>query len=440
MGFMASAIERRMTDGPSSTLAQPHASLLESLGIRPSTSGVNVSEAKAEGLPAVYGCVDVRSSIAAWLPLKLMKTVTEGGREPDTSHDLYALLHDLPNHLMTAFDFRSVMGRWLLLWGTAYAEIIRDRQGRIVSLWPLRTDRMEPPKTDNMNRLVWLYRLDDGTFKEFIWDPARPPLMRLMINSLDGITGRSPIRVLMDSLGVSIAARDFGGYLFANKANPGGILTFKTPVKDKAVRDQNRDNWNKAHSGVHNAGRTAVLEGDVEYKPIGIPPAEAQFIELMKFQLEEVAGRIYRVPPFLLGNTEKSTSWGTGLEQQMRGFLTITMMPDLTAWSQAIARDLLSAKSFETHKAIFITDALVQSDLLQRVQAQKAQIECGKITANQARAMDDMGPRRLPSGAIDPEGDAYWRPVNMTTTAVDAPSEPDPAQSPADDKENDDAD
>lgn len=439
MGFMAGLIERRFEDGPSSTLTQPHRSLLESLGVQPSISGVHVSVAKAEGLPAVYGCVDVRSSIAAWLPLKLMKSMAEGGREPDMTHDLYTLLHDLPNHLMTAFDFRSVMGRWLLLWGTAYAEIQRDRQGRIVALWPLRTDRMDPPKTDSLNRLTWTYRLQDGSTKAYTWDPVRPPLMRLMINSLDGLTGRSPIRVLMDSLGVSIAARDFGGYLFANKANPGGILSFKQPTKDATQRERNKENWNKAMAGVHNTGRTAVLEGEVDYKPIGIPPQEAQFIELMKFQLEEVAGRIYRVPPFLLGNTEKSTSWGTGLEQQMRGFLTITMMPDLTAWSQAIARDLLTAKSFTTHKAIFITDALVAADLLQRIQAQKTQIESGTLTPNQARALQDMGPRQLPDGSKDPEGDAYWRPVNMASTADPAPSEPDPVLTPDDDEETDDA-
>lgn len=425
MGFVADFIERRMDAGPSSTLAEPSRSLLESLGIRQSTAGVNVTEAKAEGLPAVYGCVDVRSSIAAWLPLKLMRDVQGGGREPDLNHELYVILHDLPNHLMTAYDFRAVMGRWLLLWGSAYAEIQRDRAGRIIGLWPLRTDRMESVKTDAMNRLVWKYRLDDGTLKSYVWDPVRPPLMRLMINSLDGITGRSPIKVVMDSMGSAIASRDFGGYLYANKANIGGILSFKVPPKDATERERNRENWNKAHAGVHNAGKTAVLTGEVDYKPIGIPPNEAQFIETMAFQRTDIRGYIYRVPGFLVGDTEKSTSWGSGIEQQMRGFLNITMMPDLTAWSQAIARDLLTAKSFNTHKAVFITDALVQADLLQRVRAQKVQIEMGKINPNEARAMDDMGPRLLADGTKDPAGDAYWRPANMASN-LDPASEPEP--------------
>jgi HK97 family phage portal protein len=441
MGFLTSVLESRMDTGPSSTLAEPQRSLLESLGIRPSLAGVSVTEARAEGLPAVYGCVDVRSSIAAWLPLKLMRDSEGGGREPDLNHELYTILHDLPNHLMTAFDFRAVMGRWLLLWGTAYAEIQRDRAGRIIGLWPLRTDRMEKPKTDAFNRLVWTYRLDDGTPHPYVWDPQRPPLMRLMINSLDGITGRSPIRVVMDSMGASLASRDFGAAFYANKANIGGILSFKTPPKDPTEREKNRTEWNKAHAGTSNAGKTAVLMGEVDYKPIGIPPNEAQFIETMQFQRTDIRGYIYRVPGFLVGDTEKSTSWGTGIEQQMRGFLNITMMPDLTAWSQAIARDLLTAKSFNTHKAIFLTDALVQADLLQRVQAQKVQIEMGKLNPNEVRALDDMGPRLLPDGSKDPEGDAYWRPVNMASTAEPAPDPapaptPDPTTSEGDDNAN----
>jgi len=438
MGFMADTLERRFESIGPSGLAEPNRSLMEALGVQPSASGVNVTVAKAEGLPAVYGCVDVRATIAAWLPLKLMRTLEEGGREPAMTQRLYAILHDLPNHLMTAFDFRSVMGRWLLLWGTAYAEVQRDTRGEVVALWPLRTDRMSPPKTDGMNRLSWTYTLDDGSTKVYTWDRERPPLLRLMINSLDGITGRSPIRVLMDSMGSSLAARDFGAYLWANRANVGGILTFKTPQKPDQ-RKTNKEAWNAAHAGAHNAGKTAVLDGDVDYKPIGIPPQEAQFMELMNFNRAEIRGYVYRVPGFLVGDTEKSTSWGTGIEQQMRGFLTVTMMPDLTAWSQAIGRDLLSRKTFETHKAVFITDALVQADLLQRVQATKAEIEGGLLTPNEGRALMDMGPRKLPDGTHDPQGDAYWRPANMTSTGDPEP-QPEPitpaAPAPSEDDNN----
>lgn len=444
MGFMSSYVEQRFGSGESSPLAEPSRSLLEALGIAPSIAGVNVTETKAEGIAAVYGCVGVIADIVSWLPLKHVEDVDAGGTKDAKDHPNYYLFHDAPNHLMTAIDFKNTMERWKNLYGTAYAEIQRNERGEVVALWPLRTDRMEKPKTDSFNRLTWTYRLADGSPKVYTWDPIRPPLFRLMINSLDGITGRSPIRVLMDSMGAAIASRDFGGYLFANKANPGGILKFKTPAKDAGQRERNKENWNKAQSGIQNAGRTAVLEGDVDYTPIGIPPQEAQFIELMAAQRLDIRGYVYRVPGFLVGDTEKSTSWGTGIEQQMRGFLNVTMMPHLTSWTQAIKRDCLSAKSAARIKAIFVTNALVQADLVQRVTATKMQIEGGLLTPNEGRALDDLGPRMLPDGkAVDPEGNAYWRPLNMSSTATPAVDpnakpdpEPDPKPDPKDEEQN----
>lgn len=426
---------RRAVDGPSSTLAEPNRTLLEALGIQPSIAGVNVTPARAEGLPAVYGCVDVRASIAAWLPLKLMRDAPGGGRQPITDDRLYYVLHDRPNPLMTAFDFRNVLGRWMLLWGTGYAEIEYDRRGGVRWLWPLRTDRMEAPRTTGTGRLVWTYTLEDGTKKEYVWDPERPPLMRVMINSLNGITGRSPIRVLMDSMGVSLATRDYAGYLFANRSNPGGILKFKTPLKPED-REANKAEWNKAHAGVHNAGKTAVLVGEVDYQTIGIPPREAQFLELMNFNRSDIRGYVYHVPGFLVGDTEKSTSWGTGLEQQLRGFLQVTMMPDLTGWSQAIGRDLLTGDRYKTDRAVFITDAMVQADLLQRVQAERIQIESGTLNPNEARALKDLGPRLLPDGSVDPAGYEYWRPHNMASNTESEPGTS-PPETP-DDGETDD--
>jgi HK97 family phage portal protein len=411
MGFMASLVEQRFGSDAGGTLQEPSRTILESLGIGPTVSGVTVNEKRAEGLPAVYGCVDVISSMEAWLPLKVMKDMEGGGREPAVDHPLYSLLHDLPNPVMTAFDFRAVMGRWKLLWGTAYAEIVRDRQGRVTALWPLRTDLMEAPRINSLGQLVFRYRPLSGEPIDYtISDPDNPPLLRLMINSLDGIVGRSPIRVLMDSFGVSLATRDFGGYVFANKAQLGGILKFKTPLK-KEQKDANRKSWNEIHAGVNKAGKTAVLEGDVDYQPIGIPPNEAQFIESIASQRVDIRGYVYRVPGFLLGDTEKSTSWGTGIEQQMRGFLTVTMMPHLTAWEQAIARDLLSRKTFKSHHAVFVTNAMIKPDLLQLSQALKTQIEGGLLSPNEARALVDL-PKR-----DDAEGDAFWRPSNMASTA-----------------------
>jgi HK97 family phage portal protein len=434
MGILRDFFERRFEQGPDYTISEDPTGRLLSFG-PPSAAGVPVSEARAEGLAAVYGCTGVLADIEGWVPLKLQRELEGGGSEDAVDHPLYYLLHDQPNHLMTAFDLKNVLSRWKNLWGTAYAEIEYNRRGEPAALWPLRTDRMAPPTTNHENRLTWTYRLQNGGTKTYVWDPFRPPLFRLMINSLDGITGRSPVRVVMDALGSALATRDFGAALFKNQAAPRGVLKFKSTPKDPATRERNEENWNKVMAGPANAGRTAVLHGDVDYTPIGIPPAEAQFVELLAAQRLDIRGYIYRVPGFLVGDTEKSTTWGTGIEQQFRGFLNVTMMPHFTAWSQAVKRDLLSAKGAARHKAVWITDAFVQADLLQRVQAQKLQIEAGILTPNQARAQNELGPRQLPDGGRDPEGDAYVRPLNMTTTAEPAPQ---PESKPQPKKDDDD--
>lgn len=424
MGFMASVFEGRSVNGPTSTLREPDRTLLQALGVSPSSAGVNVTEAKAEGLPTVYGCVDVISSLVGWVPLKLMRMLDEGGEEPAYEHEIYALLHDMPNHLMTAYDFKTVVDRWKLLWGTGYAEIERDARGRVTGLWPLRTDRMEGVRTNAEGRLVWRYRLPDGSPKDYVWDPVRPPLLRVMINSLDGIVGRSPIRVLMDSLGGALAARDYGSYLWANRGVPGGVLTFKNNPKP-AELERNKENWNRAHSGASNAGKTAVLTGEVTYTPIGIPPQEAQFIELLGYQRTEIRGSIYRVPGFLLGDTEKSTSWGTGLEQQMRGFLTATMEGHFTSWEQAVARDLLTAKSFNTHRARFQRAAMTQSDLKQLVDAIGIEIDKGLINPDEGRALLNLGPRKDGQGGV-------YKDINAKAAAPGTPPAPDHVDPPAD--------
>lgn len=421
-GALLERVERRMDLGPFSTLAEPNRTILEAFGGGPVAAGVRVSELIAEGIPAVYGCVDILANTIAQLPLKLMENLQGGGRQDAVDHPLYSVLHSLANPEMTAFDFRTTMERWKLLWGNAYAEIQRDGQGRVRALWPLRSDRMQVTR-DTANVITYTYRLADGSTKIWKFDSYRPPIFHLRINSLDGILGRSPIRVLRESIGWTLATQQFGQRFYNNNASPRGILS-APQFFTKEQRETLRRSWDTHHQGVENAHRIAVLEGGLDFKPIGMPLDDAQFIETVGFHYRTIAGDIYHVPPFLRGDTEKATSWGTGLEQQAIGLVTFTLMPHLVSWSQAIARDLLTFKSFETHTAVFVTKALVRGDFKSRMDGHAVQIQNGMESPDEARAEEDLPPR--PDGL----GGEYWRPANFTTDSADGPTEPEPTPTP----------
>ena len=395
-----SVVESRFETIPPQSVSQnPSEPLLSAMVGAPVAAGTRVSEATAEGIPAVFACVAFLSETVGQTPLKLMRR-TERGRVADESHALYTLLHDLPNPEMTAFDFRSTMMRWLTLWGNAYAEIVRDGQGRITSLWPLRSDRMTMGR-DTLNRLEYRYEAPNGRTIRYTFDASRPPILHLRIHSLDGINGRSPIRVLRESLGLTLAASEYGARFFGGDGSLRGVLQTSGTLTPGAKQNL-RESWTALYGGVQGKHRIAILEQDLKYQAIGVPPEDAQFLQTRKFQLQEAA-RIYRVPLHLIGDLERSTN--NNIEHQGIEVVKFTLMPYFVAWEQAIKRDLLTVKSFNTHDAVFVVNALVRGDMLSRFRAYAIARQWGWMAVNDVLTLEDA--------ETIPNGDRYLEPLNM---------------------------
>ena len=397
------------TIAPQSISQNPSEPLLSVLAGPAVAAGTHVNETTAEGIPAVFACVAFLAETVAQTPLKLMRR-TERGREADETHPLYTLLHDLPNPEMTAFDFRATMMRWLCLYGNAYAEIVRDGQGRITSLWPLRSDRMSVGR-DKLNRLTYRYGGPNGQPIVYTFDAARPPILHLRIHSLDGINGRSPIRMLRESLGLTLAASEYGARFFSGDGSVRGVLQAPGMLKPEAKQNI-RESWNALYGGVQGKHRIAILEQDLKYQAIGVPPEDAQFLQTRKFQLQEAA-RIYRVPLHAINDLERSTN--NNIEHQGIEVVRFTLMPYFVSWQQSIKRDLLTTKSFNTHDAVFVVDALVRGDLLSRYQAHAISRQWGWKSVNDVLKLED-------SPTID-NGDRYLEPMNMVEAGTD-PIEP----------------
>nr|DAY85192.1 MAG TPA: Portal [Caudoviricetes sp.] len=302
-----------------------------------SSSGKNVNERSAMQMTAVYSCVRILSEAVASLPLHVYKYNGDGGKEKAVKHPLYFLLHDEPNPEMTSFVFRETLMTHLLLWGNAYAQIIRNGKGEIIALYPLMPNRMTVDR-DDKGQLYYQYNTskdDAPTMKGSMVNLKPSDVLHIPGLGFDGLVGYSPIAMAKNAIGMAIACEEYGAKFFANGATPGGILEHPGTVKDP---QRVRDSWTSAFGGSSNANKVAVLEEGMKYTPISISPEQAQFLETRKFQINEIA-RIFRVPPHMVGDLEKSSF--SNIEQQSLEFVKYTLDPWVARWEQAIVGDIL---------------------------------------------------------------------------------------------------
>ena len=122
-----------------------------------STSGKAVTERSAMQMTAVYSCVRILAEAVAGLPLNLYRYTEDGGKEKAIDHPLYLLLHDEPNPEMSSFVFRETLMTHLLLWGNAYAQVIRNGKGEVIALYPLMPNKMTVDR-DERGQLYYSYQ------------------------------------------------------------------------------------------------------------------------------------------------------------------------------------------------------------------------------------------------------------------------------------------
>ena len=200
-----------------------------------SWAGKSVTERTALQQTAVYACVRIIAETIASLPLHFYK-YTDEGKEKDYPHPLYLILHDEPNPEMTAFVFRETLVSHLLLWGNAYAQIIRNGKGEILSLYPLLPNGMTVERSDLTDEIFYTYMDTKG--RMFRLAPSE--VLHIPGLGFDGLIGYSPIAMTKNAIGLSIAAEEYGSKFFANSANPSGVLEHPGVLKDpKKIRDKN---------------------------------------------------------------------------------------------------------------------------------------------------------------------------------------------------------
>ena len=369
-----------------------------------SSAGKRVNERSAMQMTAVYSCVRILAEAVAGLPLHLYRYKEDGGKEKAIDHPLYLLLHDEPNPEMSSFVFRETLMTHLLLWGNAYAQIIRNGKGEVIALYPLMPDRMTVDR-DRDGKLYYEYTVstdDAPTVKGTVVRLKPSDVLHIPGLGFDGLVGYSPIAMAKNAIGMAIACEEYGAKFFANGAAPGGVLEHPGTIKDPG---RVRESWQSTFGGSGNANKIAVLEEGMKYTPIGISPEQAQFLETRKFQINEIA-RIFRVPPHMVGDLEKSSF--SNIEQQSLEFVKYTLEPWLVRWEQSIQRTLFSPEEKKRYFAKFNVEGLLRGDYASRMSGYATARQNGWMSANDIRELENMD--RIPA---EDGGDLYLINGNM---------------------------
>nr|WP_301281282.1 phage portal protein [Arcanobacterium phocae] len=301
------------------------------------SSGRPVTERSAMQITAVYSCVRILAEAIAGLPLHVYRQGADGAKVKALDHPLYRLLHDEPNPEMTSFVFRETLMTHLLLWGNAFAQVLRNGRDEVIGRYPLMPSRMTVGR-DEAGRLYYEYQRTwdepTGRFETFTLD-ARD-VLHIPGLGFDGLVGYSPIAMAKNAIGQAHATEDYGASFFTNGAEPGGVLEHSGTIKDPA---RVREPWQSTFGGARNGNKVAVLEEGMKYTPISVSPEQAQFLETRKFQINEIA-RIFRIPTHMIGDLEKSSF--SNIEQQSLEFVKYTLDPWVIRWEQAITKTLLA--------------------------------------------------------------------------------------------------
>jgi len=372
-----------------------------------SGSGKSVTPDTAMQLSTAWGCVRLLSETIGTLPMGVFERAG-GDKGPAPDYPLFDLLHDSPNADQTAAEFWEGMVACLCLWGNGYAE--KEMMGdRLVSLTPLRPDLMTVRRVNG--RRVYRYAAPEG-----VREMDEDRIFHLRGFGVGGDVGLSPISYARQTMGAAMAADEVAAKVFGSGLQVAGFIDSGQP---KLSPDQRSDiaALFERFMGSSNAGKLMVLEAGMKFLPLGLNPEDAQLLATRAFHVEEIC-RWFRVPPFMVGHTEKSSSWGTGLEQQMIGFLTFSLRPYLTRIEQAVKKQLIPPAERRRYFAEFNLEGLMRADSQGRAALYNAFAQNGIMDRNEIRAKENL-PLRDGAGALTVQSNLV--PLDMLGRTPGAP-------------------
>lgn len=349
-------------------------------------SGEAVTPDRALAIPTVWRCIGILATVIAGCPLMVYKD--PGKKEVKVP----ALDRGNGSLTYTPYELWELVVAHLALWGNSYIRKRRNKADAIVDLVPIcpALVKVKPTKKDGKHtdgKLFCIEHWQDGKL-QFIEEAGNFDIMHIPGQGYNGLYGLSPLEIAAQTYGTAIAADKLAAKFFSQGTSLTGILNVKAPLADQTQADEIKRRWRMVNAGANHGGDIAVLDAETEFQQLTIPPDQLQFLESREWQASEIA-RIYGIPPHLVGDATKSTSWGAGIEQQNIGFVAYTIAGWTSRIEQRVSREIVNTRG---QYASFDLDALMKGSTTERFAAYALGIQWGWLTRNEARSKEEMEP------------------------------------------------
>jgi HK97 family phage portal protein len=369
---IAPTLRAASLENPSTSISNPAAWLGEALGGGTSFAGTTVSETSAMRSTAVFRCVALKSGVIASLPLQVFER-TKQGREMANDHPVATLLQGDPNDLMSAFIWKEFVVSNLMLAGNHLSVFEYNNAARVIGILPVPWQQVEVDRVKGRNR--YTVRFNDGREVLDQGDVLHVPGI-----GFDGIKGISPIQWAgRQPIGTAFALEEFVGRMHANSARPSGFMEVPKGISDNAL-SMLRAEFAAMAQGLRNSGTVIPVDAGSKFTPMQLTLADAQTLESRRFQVADIA-RLFGVPPHMIGETDKTSSWGSGVEQQTIGFQIYNLEPELSRIEGELNRKLFTAPYY----CEFNREALAAMDAKTLMELYASAVNNAGMTPNEIR-------------------------------------------------------
>ena len=345
-------------------------------------AGIIVTGEGALRSNTVYACINLIANTIAMLGFDIYLERKSGGKDVATDHPLHQLLKWEPNRHQTSFEFVHQSVFHHELYGNSYAHLIKNRSVGVMRIDSLLAPQMRKIDTSQPE---WIYRYTEPAGR--LVDYPESEVLHIRNVSLDGIIGLSPIELMAQRVGLDLAVESFGAKFFGK----GGILKaiaeysgWLDKEKREILRKRLTDDTAESHE-------ILVLEGDIKYKPVGIPPEQAQFLQTQNVSAISLC-RVFGVPPTMVGLLERATY--NNQEQLLLQYLTHGIQPRVERFEKSMRRSLLTDE--EKRQGYFIhskLQKLMRADVKTRGEIYERLMRIGALNPNEIRDLEDMNPR-----------------------------------------------